>query len=183
MLTLLLSCGLLAASDLSGQVVLKDGKPARNAVVWLEGKEKGVPLKKAVIDQRDRKFSPHLLVVTVGTKVDFPNNDVIFRNVFSEYHAERFDFGIYPRGKSKSQVFDREGVAALLCSIHPDMSAYVVCVDTPYYLITDKNGAFKFANVPEGSYVMKGWQESGQSGRQSVQVGASGTITLRLSRD
>jgi plastocyanin len=147
MLSLLATALVFAPADLSGVVTLSNGKPARQAVVYLEGAVKSKPLKKAVIDQRDRTFIPHVSVVTVGTKVDFPNNDVVFHNVFTEYHSEKFDFGMYARGKTKSQVFDRPGLAVLLCSIHPEMGAYVMCVDTPYYAITDSKGRFSIKDV------------------------------------
>lgn len=172
----------LTHAEMKGTLTLADGRPARNAVVWFQGKEKGTPLKDALIDQRNRAFSPHILVVTIGTKVAFPNNDVIFHNVFSEYHAERFDFGMYARGKSKSQVFDRGGVAVLLCSIHPDMSAYVVVVDTPYYAIADKNGKYRLPSLPSGQYTVRAWQESGSRAESTVTVGAQGSLDLSLRR-
>lgn len=168
--------------DLSGSVTLASGKPAANAVVYLEGGTKGTPMKKAVIDQRDRKFIPHISVVTVGTRVEFPNNDVVFHNVFTEYHSERFDFGIYARGKSKSQVFDQPGLAVLLCSIHPEMSAYVMCVDTPYYAVADGKGRFRIPRVPTGEYIVRGWHKSGEKFSQRLNVNADDPLDIRTAR-
>jgi plastocyanin len=182
MVGLLLSTLLLGKADVTGTILRSSGKPASEAVVILDGEAKSAPLKKVVIDQRDRKFLPHVTVVTVGTKVDFPNNDVVFHNVFTEYHSERFDFGMYPRGRSKSQVFDRAGLAVLLCSIHPEMSAYVMCVDTPYYAVTDKRGRFRIPNVPNGSYKLQVWHESGEKSEQAVQMPRSEPFEVRIKK-
>jgi plastocyanin len=168
--------------EVAGAVTLANGKPAPNAVVYLEGAAKGTPMKKAVIDQRDRKFIPHVSVVTVGTRVHFPNNDVVFHNVFTEYHSERFDFGMYARGKTKSQVFDQPGLAVLLCSIHPEMSAYVMCVDTPFYAVADGKGRYRIPGVPTGEYTVRAWHKSGEkfSARQRVSPGEA--LNLRTER-
>ena len=166
-----------------GSVALANGKPASHAVVFLQGDgPKPAPLANVVIDQKDMRFTPHLSVVTVGTKVRFPNNDAVFHNVFTEYHASRFDLGMYPRGKSKFQTFDRPGVAALLCTVHPEMSAYVVVVDTPYYAMADKQGRFTIPNVPVGKYKAQVWHESGEKGAQDVTVSEGGTLSLKTHR-
>jgi plastocyanin len=168
--------------DFTGSIKLSNGQPAGHAVIFLEGGEKSKPLKNVVIDQRDRKFIPHINVVTVGTKVDFPNHDTVFHNVFTEYHSKKFDFGMYARGKSKSQVFDRPGLAVLLCSIHSEMSAYVMCVDTPYYAITDGKGEFRIADVTPGSYTLRVWHESGEKLSEQLRLDTSTrleTITRR----
>lgn len=168
--------------EVAGTVTLANGKPAANAVVYLDGGAKGTPLKKMVIDQRDRKFIPHVSVVTIGTRVDFPNNDVVFHNVFTEYHSERFDFGMYARGKTKSQVFDRPGLAVLLCSIHPEMSAYVMCVDTPYYAVADGKGRYRIPGVPAGDYTVRGWHKSGEKFSAHQRVSPGEPLNLRTER-
>jgi len=170
------------ADDVSGTVALASGKPGGQAVVYLEGGAKAPPMKKAVVDQRDRRFIPHVSVVTVGTRVDFPNNDVVFHNVFTEYHSERFDFGMYARGKTKSKVFDRPGLAVLLCSIHPEMSAYVMCVDTPYFAVTDSKGRFQIKDVPAGEYTVRAWHETGEKYSQRTRIDAGETLTIRTAR-
>lgn len=183
MLCLLLSTLCLPAGNLSGDVVLANGKAAKDAVVYLLGKEKAAPVKGVKIDQRDMTFVPHVVAVPVGTRVDFPNNDTVFHNVFSEYHSQRFDFGMYPRGTKKSQVFDRPGVAVLLCMVHPQMSAYVVCVDTPYYAVTDSKGRFRFkGDVPGGDYELRVWHESGATLEQRQTVSEGETLHLRIQR-
>src|SRR5580658_6114462 len=101
---------------------------AAQAIVWFTGSVRPKPLPKAVVDQRDRKFIPHVSVVPVGTRVDFPNNDTVFHNVFTEFNSSKFDLGNYAKGTSKSQVFLKPGLAVILCSIHPDMGAYIMVV-------------------------------------------------------
>ena len=174
---------LLALADgCSGAVALANGRAAANAVVFLQGAAKPLPMRRAVVDQRDHRFVPHVSVVTVGTTVQFPNNDAVFHNVFTEYHAARFDLGMYPRGKSKSQVFDRAGVAVLMCTVHSDMSAYVVVVDTPYYATADGKGRFAIPNVPPGRYRAQVWHESGETASEEVAVSAGGTLALKTHR-
>jgi plastocyanin len=158
------------ASDVQGKVTLANGRLASHCVVYLEGGAHSKPLKSAVIDQKDRRFIPHVTVITVGTNVAFPNDDTIFHNVFADYNAHRFTLGIYARGQVKHQVFPKPGVVALMCSIHPDMSAYIMVVDTPYYAEADSNGAFNISNVPDGDYTLKIWHESGQTASQPVHV-------------
>lgn len=169
----------LFAGSTTGTVSLANGRPASHAVVFLQGSAKPSPLNNVMVDQRDHRFEPHVSVVTVGTKVRFPNDDAVFHNVFTEYHASRFDLGMYPRGKSKFQTFDRAGVAVLMCTVHPDMSAYVVVVDTPYYAMTDGKGRFSMPNVPAGKYRAQVWHESGEQDAEDVTVSSSGSLSFR----
>lgn len=178
-----IALGGIRADGFTGKVTLKSGKVARQAVVFLDSDLKPEPMKRVVIDQRDRKFIPHVSVVTVGTRVAFPNNDVIFHNVFTEYHSERFDFGLYRRGDTKYWTFDRAGLAVLLCSIHPDMSAYVMCVDTPYFAVADGKGNFSIPNVPRGTYTVHAWHESGETYTGKVVVGTADPVVLRTGKE
>lgn len=180
LLSILSSLILSNAADVKGTVFLGNNRVARQAVVSLEGNLKSAPLKKAVVDQRNRAFVPHVLVVTVGTEVQFPNNDTIFHNVFSASEINRFDLGVYPRGKTISRAFSKKGVVALQCNIHSEMSAYVVVVDTPYYALTDNQGAFTLPAVPPGRYTLKVWHESGNVAEQTLVVGEGSTPALSI---
>jgi plastocyanin len=151
----------------------KTEKPARgaadssNIVAWLTPLE---PVAKAAtaetsqqkkfqLVQHDKTFLPHVLVVPVGTVVEFPNRDPFFHNVFSLFDGKRFDLGLYEAGASNSVRFDRVGVSFLFCNIHPEMSAVVVAVDTPYYGLSDKKGNLIIQNVPDGKYELHIWYE------------------------
>lgn len=158
------------AAGVTGQVTLPRGT-AREAVVYLEGKAPAPPLPHAAVDQRDKMFLPHVLVVTRGTTVRFPNDDTIFHNVFAYFQAKKFDLGMYPRGATKSITFDKTGLVVLLCNVHSDMSAYIMVVDTPYYAVTDAQGRFHMPNVPPGAYTLHAWHESGAALTQTVTVG------------
>jgi plastocyanin len=171
-----------AAHDVEGQVILADGSAAKNAVVWLEGSEHASPLRNAMVDQRDLTFIPHVSAVTVGTTVKFPNDDNVYHNVFAEFRAKRFDLGMYPQGSSKKVKFDKPGLVALLCSVHSDMSAYIMVVDTPYFAVTDNRGKFHISGVPGETFKVHAWHESGQEYTDTVNVSGQTNLRLKLGR-
>jgi plastocyanin len=162
-----------AASDrtVTG-VVSVGGRPAANVVVWLEAPHAAgaAAARGVVLDQRNLQFSPQVLAVRVGTAVRFPNNDRVFHNVFSFHHGKVFDLGLYPIGESKIVQFDRAGVSRIFCNIHPNMAAYVVSVDSPYFAVSDSSGRFTLAGVPPGAYTYRAWRAGGAelSGTWSV---------------
>jgi plastocyanin len=140
---------------------------ASSVVIWLKPLEhSGAEIapaepgrKRMQLVQRNKSFQPHLLVVPVGSVVDFPNRDPFFHNVFSLVDGKRFDLGLYEAGATNSVHFDRVGVSFLFCNIHPEMSAVVVAVDTPYYGVSNRAGNVTIANVPDGKYEMHVWYE------------------------
>ena len=87
--------------------------------------------------QKDKTFTPHLLVIPTGSTVDFPNLDPFFHNVFSEFNGKRFDLGLYESGSSRTVHFDHDGVSYIFCNIHPEMSAVIVTLSTPYFGVSD----------------------------------------------
>jgi plastocyanin len=109
--------------------------------------------------QHNRAFEPHVLVVQVGSLVQFPNKDHFLHNVFSLFDGKRFDLGFYEAGSSKTVKFDRAGISFLFCNIHPEMTAAVVSVPTPYFGISDSAGRVTIASVPDGNYVLHVWSE------------------------
>src|SRR5687768_2795793 len=154
-------------------VVRVAGRPAANVVVWLEAPDAPLPgeAKKVVLDQRQLKFSPQVLAVRAGTAVLFPNNDRVFHNVFSFHHGKVFDLGLYPVGDSKVVRFDKPGLSRIFCNIHPNMAAYVFAVDSPYFAVTDNDGAFVLPAVPSGRHTYHAWRSGGAqvvSGEWSV---------------
>ena len=115
--------------------------------------------KRLQLIQKNKNFQPHVLVVAVGSMVDFPNRDPFFHNVFSLFDGKRFDLGLYEAGATNSVRFDRLGVSFLFCNIHPDMSAVVIAVDTPYYGVSDRAGKITIPDVPDGKYELHVWCE------------------------
>jgi len=178
-----LACGGIPACGQNNEVTLrvavkrqgqsnleKSAKPrvdASDIVVWLKPLDTATqsePIalseqKKFQLIQHNKTFLPHVLVVPVGTVVDFPNRDPFFHNVFSLFDGKRFDLGLYEAGATNSVRFDRLGVSFLFCNIHPEMSAVVVAVDTPYYGISDRRGNLAIQNVPDGKYELHVWYE------------------------
>jgi plastocyanin len=135
------------------------------AVVWLipiDTNAKAIPElqpKSFMLLQKGKEFHPHLLVVPVGSRIDFPNQDPFFHNVFSLFEGKRFDLGLYEAGSNRSVRFDREGVSYIFCNIHPEMGAVIISLRTPYYSIVDAGKAADFQNLPEGTYLLKVWAE------------------------
>ena len=140
---------------------------ASDVVVWLQpldrtgtGSTPEAPSRKrAQLIQHNKSFQPHLLVIPVGSVVDFPNRDPFFHNVFSLFDGKRFDLGLYEAGTSHSVRFDRAGVSFLFCNIHPEMSAVVVAVETTYFGVSDRTGTISIPNVPDGRYELHVWYE------------------------
>ena len=144
------------ASNSSGVVVWLQPLDAPEAKVVATSEPQG---KRPQVVQKNKSFQPHLTVVRVGSVVDFPNHDPFFHNVFSLFDGKRFDLGLYEAGATNSVRFDHVGVSYLFCNIHPEMSAVVVAVDTPYYAISDKAGNVSIAGVPDGRYEIHVWFE------------------------
>jgi plastocyanin len=177
----------------------QDVPNAANVVVWLSPLKPGamapvMQLRQASyrLVQKDKMFTPHLLVVPTGSQVEFPNQDPFFHNVFSLFNGKRFDLGLYESGTSRSVRFDREGVSYIFCNIHPAMGAIVLALSTPYYGISSENGIVAIHNVPPGSYRLSVWSENGQlangaTSQRIVQVSAEpvhlGEIPLQAITD
>jgi len=109
--------------------------------------------------QKNKSFQPHVLVVPVGSSVEFPNRDPFFHNVFSLFEGKRFDLGLYEAGSTRDVVFDKPGISYIFCNIHSEMSAVVLAVSSPYYGISDVRGRVAIPHVPPGRYTLRIWYE------------------------
>jgi plastocyanin len=145
----------------------KRNSDGSNVVMWLSPLSSRPSLSEAnkhyVITQQNKSFTPHVLAVPVGTRVEFPNKDPFFHNVFSLYQGKRFDLGLYEAGSSREVLFDKPGVSFIFCNIHPSMSAYVLALDTPYFAVSDKHGNLTISGVPPGEYQLQVWYERAES--------------------
>ncbi len=156
--------------QLSGEVALVQAvtgastKDASRVVVWLAPmdavQQVRVTERHYRLLQHNKRFEPGLLVVPVGSVVDFPNADPWFHNVFSLYRGKRFDLGLYQAGAQRSVKFDRVGPSYLFCNIHPQMTGVVLAVDSELFAVTDKSGRYSIEGVAPGKYVFHVWYDN-----------------------
>jgi plastocyanin len=138
---------------------------AENVVVWLTPIGARAPAtsfskQPLRLTQHNKSFEPHVLVVPVGSVVQFPNRDPFFHNVFSLFEGKRFDLGLYEAGTTRDVSFDRPGISYIFCNIHAEMSAVVIALDTPYFSISNRKGEIVIPHVPPGRYMMRTWYET-----------------------
>ena len=188
--------GLVSAQDGSVrgnvEVVSRFKNNLKNAdvVVWLtDANAKGKPATSpmARLTQKAKKFTPHVVAVTVGTTIEFPNQDPFFHDVFSIYHGKPFDLGLYESGSARKVKFSEPGVSYIFCNIHPEMSAVVVALSTPFFTTTGLDGSFRISQVPPGTYNVELWYEHASdtelkslSREIKVTAGENGMGTLTL---
>ncbi len=173
------ACTMAQAGTISGKVAGDSGK----AVVYVEktaGKTSPASDKHATMDQKGLRFVPHVLAIEQGTTVEFKNSDTVAHNAFwpsiSGNKKLGHNLGTWPQGQSKTFKFDNPGAAALLCNVHPEMSAYVVVSPTPYFAATDASGNYKIENVPDGKYTVTAWHEGSKNQSKPVTVGGDSKI-------
>jgi plastocyanin len=163
----------------------RDMPDQRKSVVYLESApraafEPGEPAS-ASMDQLNETFVPHVLAVTVGAVVDFPNSDRFYHNVFSLSKAARFDLGRYAKGKSKSVRFDQPGIVRVFCEIHSHMNAFILVFAHPFFAVTDTEGRYRINNIPAGAYNIIAWNEGVASDPKPVTVGGGAVAELDFS--
>jgi plastocyanin len=157
----------------------------RKSVVYLETAPRaafdpGEPAR-AKMDQRNETFVPHVLAITAGTAVDFPNSDRFYHNVFSLSKAARFDLGRYAVGRSKSVQFNQPGIVRVFCEIHSHMNAYILVFGHPFFAMTDNDSRYRIENVPGGTYNVIAWNEGTASDPKAVTVAGGGVVELDFS--
>jgi plastocyanin len=149
------------------------------AVVYLEG-EFPAPATPATVQlpQKDMEFVPSLLPIQVGTRVEFPNFDDTFHNVYSYSKTKRFDLGRYRPNDTPvpAQVFDKAGLVVLRCEIHEHMRGLILVLATPYFVVTDIDGHFRITGLPAGHYTLKAWLDSESTRAQSIDLTADSTV-------
>jgi plastocyanin len=175
-----------AAATVSGKVgfVTKRGqRPVVNeTLIWLDpiGRGGGPSPSSFTMTTRNKTFLPHVMAVPAGSTISFPNEDPIAHNLFSLTPGNAFDLGLYRKGGGRSQKFDTPGVVNVYCNIHPNMSAVVLVMKTPYYGFANAAGAFSF-DVPPGRYRLNAWNEQGGNTTSDIEVKADGTVAGSVS--
>ena len=197
-LVLLLMCASLAAQEVTfrGRVDVihrsKHKSGSSEVVVWLtpaqpQASVPAAPLARLI--QKDKRFTPHVIAIRVGSEIEFPNKDPFFHDVFSIYRGKPFDLGLYESGSSRKVRFSQRGVSYIFCNIHPEMSAAVVAVPTPYFAVTAADGSFQIGHLAPGRYKMEFWYELASEAElaalaQSVDISAGSppeAVTLHSS--
>lgn len=166
-LALLLFSGILLAQEsrVRGSVrVLHRAAESGNGdvVIWLtpiQSTGAASPGPTARLLQKNKKFIPHVIAVTQGTQIEFPNQDLFFHSVFSIHQGKTIDLGLYESGAARKIRFNQPGVSYIFCKIHPEMSAVVVVLQTRFFAITDAEGNFQISHVPPGRYKFEVWHE------------------------
>jgi plastocyanin len=173
-LALLLSGGDVFSADVRGTVRVtgRSGEPVQT-IVFAE------PLDAAAsrpghfkVSQRNKIFTPRILAVPVGSTVEFPNDDLIFHNVFSLSRPAPFDLGLYRAGSTRSRTFTSPATYRVFCNIHPQMAAIVLVLPTPYIAEAGEDGSFHL-DLPAGRYRLTAWSERAQPVTTEIQVGGA----------
>jgi plastocyanin len=178
-------CGLflsdLSAAVVNGKVMFLTKRGQRPVVnetlVWLDaaGRAPKRPGSTFTMTTRSKAFLPHVLAVPAGSTIGFPNEDPISHNLFSLTPGHTFDLGLYRKGPGKTEKFETPGVVNIYCNIHPNMSAVVHVMQTPYYGFADANGDYSF-DVPAGKYRVTAWNEQGGSISSDIDVKSDGVV-------
>ncbi len=136
-----------------------------------------VKVTTSQVAQEGAVFTPHILPVMIGTKVEWPNNDNIYHNVFSDSDAKRFDLELYKGNPpSKNVIFNKAGKVDVYCSIHANMHCIVLVMENSYFAMTDAGGHFTISNVPPGTYKLKAWHERLPADEQLIVVPTNGMV-------
>ncbi len=173
-----------ARGAVTGSVTIRPGLDGRvvNTVVWVEGVplkligQKSQPATKPQMVEKDLRFEPHVLPVMVGSRVDFPNQDKVFHNIYSDSPGEKFNLGLYPKGDSRSVTFDKPGIFEIGCYVVPKMKGYVVVVPEPYFTSVDARGLYKLTDLPLGTYKIKTWNPDFGLTSQEFTLGEAGQV-------
>ena len=172
------------AGTIKGKVTVPRARTLADIVVYVERApgQFPPPAKHAVMNQKSLTFVPHVLPVVAGTTVDFLNSDQVLHNVFSpDKCAKKFNLGTWPKGEIRSMKFEDTGCSpVLLCNVHPEMEAFVVVLQNPYFGVTDKSGLYSIPDVPEGKYAIRVWNRKLAPLSQEVAVPKEGDVTADL---
>ena len=167
----------LAGSACAGTISGKVSGAKGQSVIYVEtaaGKTFPAPAQHVEVNQKGLVFTPHIVVVQVGTTVDFLNSDSVAHNVFwPSVGGDKklgHNLGTWPQGDKRSFTFDKPGAVPLLCNVHPDMAGYVIVSPTPYFATADKSGAYHIDNVPDGAYSVTFWSEGTKPHTSQVTV-------------
>jgi len=165
---------LAQSGNIAGKVEATPAKYLAETVVYVKQAPGTFAPKTVSLDQKNLSFLPHLLVVTKGDTVKFLNHDNVAHNVYSP-DEDAYNLGTFKQNEERTHTFTKEGAYSQLCSIHPEMLAYVFVTQNPYAAVVDANGSYTIKNVPPGSYKLAVWNSHLKAPEKGVTVAAGKT--------
>lgn len=173
------------STDAYSRQITTPGAPANemsNVLVWLKDAPRTgtVAAVQAELHQRGEMFVPHVVAVTTGSTVTFPNDDALFHNVFSLSRAGTFDLGRYPQGDTRVRKFDTAGIVKVYCHLHSHMSAIIAVFEHPWFAQVAADGSFAIDRVPAGSYLLTGWHERAGNADQPIRIEPGATTRVEI---
>lgn len=188
---LVVPCASAAQGTVTGRVTLQE-RPGEqstdlgNTIIYLvptdTARARTRPMNTSIA-MNGRAFVPRVRVVTLGSRVDFPNQDPFSHNIFSTTTGAVFDLGLYPAGRSKDALFRRPGAFAVYCNIHPRMTAFVVVTPSPHFAQSGADGRWSISGVPAGRYVAHVWHERAPEVTVEIEVTAEGRAAVDAQLD
>lgn len=179
-----------AFSQITGKIEVDPGKEKylANNVIYIDHVDGNFspPDKHPVMNQIGLEFKPYVMPLLLGTTLDFLNSDDVLHNVFTpDKCADKFNLGTWTKNEIRSHTYEKLGCeSVLLCNVHPEMEAYVIVLQNPYFAVSDANGNFQIKNVPPGKYTLKVWNERLNADDQEITVSSTGAskLSFKLSR-
>ncbi|PYM47217.1 MAG: hypothetical protein DME14_15780 [Candidatus Rokuibacteriota bacterium] len=156
-------------------LILSPQRGIRNAVVWLENPPPGptaeAPPPATAVDQRECMFTPRVVVVAAGGRIDFLNSDRLLHNLHSTPSANPPFNRTQPKGRTIAITFPHPEIVRVSCDLHSWMRGWVVVADHPFYAVTDADGQFALKGLPPGRYTVRVWQERLGTMSREITVG------------
>ncbi|MEW5847730.1 MAG: DUF2012 domain-containing protein [Myxococcota bacterium] len=168
------------AGNITGKLPIADAAEADRTVVYLENVPgaHAPPREPVKLSQKGARFSPPVLTVLKGTRVDMTNDDWVTHNVFSRSKTKTFDLGLYKKGEKIVETFDKVGPVEIFCSLHPRMNGVILVLQNPHFVKPGEDGSFTLKDVPAGSYTLKIYRHGGEEQSVPVKVPASGNVEV-----
>ena len=171
------------SGTITGTVRDQQGVGAEDVVVSLKDVPGDVVSSEQsyVMDQKNKEFIPHVIAIRHGESVTFKNSDTLMHNVHAFLgRRSLFNIGIPAGGSDVTKQFKKAGEVAILCNVHPEMSAWVIVLESPHFALTDETGSYEISDVPVGTYTLAAWHEELHVQEQEVTVPANSPVTVDL---
>ncbi len=170
------------SSGMSNMALQLTNSEYDNVVVYIEKTPREQPYlmtsKSVVMDMKNQSYLPHVLPILVGTTVDFLNDDNFYHHPFSFSKTKSFDLDQYAKPEKRPVAFYKTGVVDVYCQIHPDMQAFIIVLQNPYFTKPDSSGNYNIFLVPPGHYTLVAWHDFLKPVKQEIDVPAKGEVKI-----